>query len=232
MPNRTSGHLRNNIVGYAALFIALSGTAYAVDGPLAGQNQVGSADIINGDVRSDDLGAAQVTAAKLAANSVNAGKIADGEVGAAEVGQGAVGTGEVANDSLSGGDVANGSLTSLDLAKRTVQRDDLAFEIDDALTARVTAGGDRLGGDATSVEKRGEGVYDVHFGGRGIGRCAPQATVMAGPGTRPNNGEISVEYYVPSSSFDYVTVYTWDSTSFGGAPPAASDRPFSLTVEC
>jgi hypothetical protein len=44
-------HIRSNMVGYVALLLALGGTAYAVDGPLAGQNQVGSEDIINGAVK-------------------------------------------------------------------------------------------------------------------------------------------------------------------------------------
>ena len=42
MSVRIAQHIRSNVVGYLALFVALSGTAYAIDGPLAGQNQVGS----------------------------------------------------------------------------------------------------------------------------------------------------------------------------------------------
>jgi hypothetical protein len=39
MSVRIREHIRSNVVGYVAVFIALSGTAYAVDGPLPGQNQ-------------------------------------------------------------------------------------------------------------------------------------------------------------------------------------------------
>jgi hypothetical protein len=54
-----------------ALFLVLGGgTAYAVgalDGALAGQNTVGSLDIINGQVLGSDIGAGAVGATKLAA---------------------------------------------------------------------------------------------------------------------------------------------------------------------
>lgn len=49
---RVGNHIRGHVVGYVALFVALSGVAYADDGPLAGQNTVGSADIINAEVYS------------------------------------------------------------------------------------------------------------------------------------------------------------------------------------
>ena len=45
MSGRIRQHIRSNVVGYVALFVALSGTAYAIDGPLPGQNQVGSEDM-------------------------------------------------------------------------------------------------------------------------------------------------------------------------------------------
>jgi hypothetical protein len=55
MAERIRDHIRSNVVGYVALFIALSGTAYAIDGPLPGQNQVGSEDIINSEVKTLDV---------------------------------------------------------------------------------------------------------------------------------------------------------------------------------
>ena len=55
MSGRIRQHIRSNVVGYVSLFVALSGTAYAIDGPLPGQNQVGSEDIINGEVKTPDL---------------------------------------------------------------------------------------------------------------------------------------------------------------------------------
>lgn len=76
-------HITNNVVGYIALVIALSGSAYAVtaqDGPAPGQNSVGSLDIINGQVLTDDIGAGQVTRPKIAANAINGALVANGSL--------------------------------------------------------------------------------------------------------------------------------------------------------
>jgi len=57
---RLGEHLRGNVVGYVALFISLSGVAWAANGPLQGKNTVGSADIIDAQVKTDDIGHNQV----------------------------------------------------------------------------------------------------------------------------------------------------------------------------
>jgi hypothetical protein len=70
-------HLRQQWMGALALFFVLTGgTAYALDG----SNTVFSDDIVNGEVKNDDLGA----------NSVGAAKIADQQVKNADLGNGAV----------------------------------------------------------------------------------------------------------------------------------------------
>jgi hypothetical protein len=58
MSRRITSHIRSNVVGYAALFVALSGTAYAV-GQLP-KNSVGTKQIKN--------------------NAVNGAKVADGSL--------------------------------------------------------------------------------------------------------------------------------------------------------
>jgi hypothetical protein len=100
MAERIRDHIRSNVVGYVALFIALSGTAYAVDGPLPGQNQVGSQDIINSEVKSEDIGGAQVRNSDLSFGAVTTGKIATGGVQ----------TLDVFNNTLTGADVNEASL--------------------------------------------------------------------------------------------------------------------------
>ena len=100
MAERIHDHIRSNVVGYVALFIALSGTAYAIDGPLPGQNQVGSQDIINSEVRSEDIGGTQVRNSDLGLGAVTTGKIADGGVQ----------TLDVLNNNLTGADVNEASL--------------------------------------------------------------------------------------------------------------------------
>jgi hypothetical protein len=85
MGKKIRDHIRSNVVGYVAVFIALSGTAYAVDGPLPGQNQVGSADIINDEVKTTDIRDANVSTADIHGDAVTTGKIADGAVSQAKL---------------------------------------------------------------------------------------------------------------------------------------------------
>jgi hypothetical protein len=93
MDGKIRGHIRSNVIGYLALFVALSGTAYAIDGPLAGQNTVGSEDIINGEVLTRDL----------ANDSVNTAKLVNETVRSADV----------QNDNLTGADINEGTLSGV-----------------------------------------------------------------------------------------------------------------------
>ena len=80
------GYFRRNVVGFLALFVALGGTAYAV-------NTVGSSDIIDGQVKSVDVG--------------------DNEIGSADVKDGSLNTFDV--HSFIGEDVIDGTLTGADI---------------------------------------------------------------------------------------------------------------------
>jgi hypothetical protein len=129
MSNRISNHIRSNLVAYLALFFALTGSAYALDG----SNTVFSDDIVNNEVRSEDIRDSNVTATDLRANAVTTGKILDGEVRSTDV----------ANDTspfaLTGTDVANGSLTGADLA-------------DDAITGAKVANDSLDGSDIQNLD--------------------------------------------------------------------------------
>lgn len=62
------GHVRNNVVGYMALFVALSGTAYA------------ATELDKNEVKSKHIGAGQVKNSDLANGSVTSRKVADGSL--------------------------------------------------------------------------------------------------------------------------------------------------------
>jgi hypothetical protein len=162
-------YIRQHHLGLIAIFIALSGTAYAVDGPLPGQNQVGSADIINGEVQTADIKDANLTTADIRANAVTTGKIADSDVrgvdvqdngltgadvadtnslGGAEIG-GLSGP-DITDDSLTGADVDDGSLTpadtsglfeSEDVFWAVVARDGRVLRSSNGLATTLTPGG-------------------------------------------------------------------------------------------
>jgi trimeric autotransporter adhesin len=128
---RISTHIRSNIVGYFALFLfAMGGSAYALDGPLPGQNQVGSDDIINsevktadigaGEVKNGDIGAAEVKANNIAPDSLGGGKIADRSVKNADLGLGASSSNTIADGGIQGVDVKNNTLTGIQIDESTL----------------------------------------------------------------------------------------------------------------
>jgi len=81
-------YVRRNLLGIIALYVALGGTAWALQA-----NSVKSRHIVNGQVHTPDLGAAAVTGAKVA--------------------NGTLGGADVADDSLKGTDIDEASLQGL-----------------------------------------------------------------------------------------------------------------------
>ena len=124
-------HLRTNIVGYVALFIALSGSAYAIDGGLPGQDQVGSADIIDGEVFSADVRNNQIFSGDVRDDTFPNGglvgaDIADESLTGSDIGFGAVESADVADGSLDSADIADASLSGVDIADGGVDNAELA----------------------------------------------------------------------------------------------------------
>ena len=101
-------HIRSNVWGLVAVFIALSGTAYATHP--GGANTISSGDIINQEVKNDDL----------AANAVGSGKIADGSVKNADLGTGASSSNTIADGGIQGIDVKNNTLTGTQIDESTL----------------------------------------------------------------------------------------------------------------
>ena len=114
-PSRVSGWIRNNVLGFIAIFIALSGTAAA---SLPGTDTVDSGDIINGEVRNPDIRDGAVTSGKIGAGQVKSSDLAADSVTGANITDGSVGAADVASDSLGGGQVDETSLDSSVLQHR------------------------------------------------------------------------------------------------------------------
>jgi len=127
------GHLRQNLVAYLALVVALStGSAYAaaqiangsVTAKKLAANSVTSTKIRNGSVKSPDLGF----------SSVSGPTIRDGSVTGSDLGVGAVGT----------IDLLDGSVASVDIKDDTVVRADIGQGVvpldADVLDSNVGAG--------------------------------------------------------------------------------------------
>ena len=92
--------IRNNAVGFIALIVACSGTAYAA-------NTIGSSDIIDGEVKSVDIGSQQV-------KSIDIG---DGQVATADLGDATVNGNKVYPNSLGGAHINENSLGPVPTAK-------------------------------------------------------------------------------------------------------------------
>jgi hypothetical protein len=97
----------------------------AVDGPLAGQNTVGSEDIINSEVKTGDIGDAEVSGNDLAPDSVGGGKIVDRQVKNADLSIGASSSNTIADGGIQGIDVKNDTLTGAHVANNSLPGADL-----------------------------------------------------------------------------------------------------------
>lgn len=121
-----------NVMSTIAFVIAFGGgTAYA------SHLVVESSDIVDGQVKTVDLGNSAVTSAK----------IRDGAVATADLADGAVTGTKVADSSLTGTDVLGGSLTGGDIADGSVTGGDLA---NSTLTGAKIADGSIYGADVAS----------------------------------------------------------------------------------
>ena len=74
-------HIRSNVVGYVALFVAMSGSAYAVNGPAPGTNSVGTADIINKEVKRQDVALDAINSSRVAPDTITGADIQESSLG-------------------------------------------------------------------------------------------------------------------------------------------------------
>ncbi len=165
LSSRIRTHLQSHIVGYLALFVALSGTALA----LPGQKQVKSNDLADGAVKGKAIAANAVSAPKLQASSVDATKIVDGTITAAELGAGAVGStqlapGSVIGDKIGQGEIngdklANSAVDSSKVANETLLAEDLAAgAVDSSKVANETLLAEDLAAGAVDSSKVANGT--------------------------------------------------------------------------
>ena len=175
-----------NVMATLAVFIALGGTAYAV-------NTVGSPDVINesllsqdiknGEVKVADIGQQAVATDELANGQVKAADIGDGEVKTAEIASGQVLSADIGAGEVRSGNVANDNLTGADIAANTVKGadiDEATLDVGDA--ARAYARVSRLtctGTPGTCTPEQSKGISSVTRDGTG-------AYCVTAPGIDPD----------------------------------------------
>ena len=103
MGNRVAAHLRQNVYGLVAVFIALSGTAYAAN-EWTGENIVDES----------------LTGADIGNSSLNGGELSPATLGPREIIGDSLATGQIKNESLTGDDLRNASLNGGELSPATL----------------------------------------------------------------------------------------------------------------
>lgn len=238
-----SQHIRSNVVGYIALFFAVTGTAAAVQG-----NKVKTKNLANNAVTTPKIRGGAVTAAKLAQGAVGPAQIAASAVGPAEIAAGAVGTSAIAADAVTLDKIApgvidngilDGAVTTEKLADEavtTAKLDDEAVtagQIDDE--AVTTAKLDDLAVTGAKLNQPTLGLGPSSFGqmpALRVGGVLSQTAPAIAPTTiewDPGNVGVNIggfgidtdEVTVPISGLYYVRLFVpW------GNDPDDADRQF------
>ncbi len=149
MSARLRTHLRSSIVGYIALFVAMSGAAYAATAP---RNSVVSRSIRDGEVKSRDVGTNQIRSA-----DVRNDDLAGGGLLGKDIADGSLTGGDIVDGSVAGADVADGNLTGVDILTDGI----LGSDINEDTLDKVPA--------ARSADNGGTGHY-------ANGSCDPEST--------------------------------------------------------
>jgi hypothetical protein len=155
------------IISCLALFLALTGSAFAVG---VAKNSVRSAQIVDGTVRTVDL----------RDNSVNPNKIAPDAVTAEEIAENAVESPEVAQDALTAGDLGAASVTSSEVADQSLTSDDLgansvgSSEIQTGAIRAAELGSIVQASNSATIKSKGNVTVEV--------ACPAGTTVISGGG--------------------------------------------------
>jgi hypothetical protein len=179
-----------NVVASLALFVALGGTAYAV-------NTIGSTDIIDGEVKSVDIGPNAVDSARVRDETLNTfdvhsflgvdvvdgsltgADIQDGSIGPIEIAAGSLTTNQVASDTFLGTDLRAETLTSREIRNGSLNDEDVGQTLLADFSAAIgsvpatscvyrpvtgiAAGGDHLLLTANTTDANGGLIYSAEY---------------------------------------------------------------------
>ncbi len=187
MSTRISEYIRNNVLGLIAIYLALGGISVASHGA---PNSIDSADIINGEVRTGDIGPQQVRTLDVArdtgpyaltGDNIAADTITDADIAAAAQFNGATAGGDlegsypgptIAAGAVSGGaggEVADNTITGADVDESTLSGVPLSGAAggdltgnypDPTIAAGAVSGG--TGGDIVDGTITGADVADTN----------------------------------------------------------------------
>lgn len=184
MSNPIRNHIRSNIWGILALYVALGGTAIASHP--GGQNTINSADIVDGQVKVADVGEAAVASHELKNNSILPGDVAPNSLTSARIADGTLTSADVQNNALTPNDLAPNSIPTGRILDETITGTDVknnALKGDDVDEASLS--GALIPGITTSGLVKSSGVVraDVDEGDNGEGDVTSQPLLSSGPFT-------------------------------------------------
>ena len=159
-----------NVVATLALVIAVAGgTAYAA-------NTVFSTDIVNGEVKSVDIGTGQVRI-HIGANQVDSAKVADGTLNGSDVADQGLNGIDILESSISSTQLATGSVGAAEVLDESIDQSDLqngGVSVDDLATNSVVSSkvinGSLDGGDVGEAQFI---RFDATFGNVSPQSCSP-----------------------------------------------------------
>ena len=174
MARRIREHVRANVVSYIALFcFAMGGTAEAVDGPLAGQDTVGSADIIGGEVLSEDIGDGRIFNNDVADNIIQSNRIQDATLLGADVASGTLTNAHIDESTL----FNDNSLDTADIDESTLFNDNSLTQAD--LAANSIAGQEVASSSVGSSEVSSVGGAELPNSSVGTSELASESVTAA-----------------------------------------------------
>jgi hypothetical protein len=112
------------IAAYVALFIALGGTAYALE-----RGSVSSREIATGAVKRAEVASGGIGKAEIRVDAVAPSEIRQNAVRSDEIRADAVGTAELADDAVTGPKLAAGAVSGVNVANGSLALDDFAREV-------------------------------------------------------------------------------------------------------
>lgn len=197
---RIRQHVRSNVVGYVAVFLALSGTATA----LPGTNKVDSGDIKNGQVTTLDIRNGDVKSVDLGTNSVSASKISNLAIGTDQLGPQAVTAEKLAGGAVTGAALADDSVSSAAIAEGAV---DSAAVADGSLTGDDI---DPTAYDFTTLQRRVDESCPAGQAVKGIGEDGSVDCALVGDGSGGSELPAWINVTVQPN---------WEPYASGFAPP-------------
>jgi hypothetical protein len=210
------------VVAYLALFVALGGTAYAAA-------TIGSAEVINNSLLSEDVKDATLTGGDLREGTIGSGRIADGSIIGGDIKQNTIGSLRIADNSVASADIKNFDLTGQDIAVDAIGSAHIAdFSLANSdigvlfaeVNADATVANSSGGAIGTDL---GTGAYEIILEGN-VSACAAVASVGAADSNAVTPGFATVADRADQENAVYVETFDADGE--------LAALPFRLVVVC